>query len=322
MSSRTLNAEPPAFVTRPREELKQIAHDTLAAVKRGLYTVDSNNETHIFQDLSDSHDSTIYFGPDALEDWNAVLPKRSTPTDFVLNQATTLEGIRFCLTNTGSTSNVTSKHALISVLNFASGTSPGGGFLGGARAQEETLARSSNLHSSLSSAAALPFYTAHRTSRNPRSSHAMILTRNVRFVRDDAGAWVAPADVDVLTSAAVNVNALHKSLHIHNKEAPLPPDIAADVSEIMRERMARILCAMARSGAEDVVLGSFGTGAFRNNVEFVAQTWEDLLAGENAPFRDVFRKVVFAIVDRGTWGLFCEVFRRAGATFQTEVKGE
>ncbi|KAJ7842849.1 hypothetical protein B0H14DRAFT_3109266 [Mycena olivaceomarginata] len=312
MSSRTLNAVPPAFVSRPREELKEIAQDTLAAVRRGSYT-----------DLSATPDSTAYFGPDALGDWQtAASPKRNTPTDFVLSQATTLEGIRFCLANTRASSSIATVHPpRLSVLNFASGTTPGGNFRGGARAQEESLARSSNLYSSLSSAAARPFYTAHSTRDNPRFSHAMLLTRNVRFVRDDAGAWIAPADVDVLTSAAVNVNALHKSLGIRDKEAPLPTAIAAEVSTIMRERMARILCAMARAGAEDVVLGSFGTGAFRNNVEFVAQTWAELLYGEQAPFRDVFRRVVFAIIDRGTWGVFCEVFRRAGASFQENRAG-
>ncbi|KAJ6587473.1 hypothetical protein DFH09DRAFT_1274424 [Mycena vulgaris] len=326
MSSRTLNAEAPAFVTRPREELKEIARDTLAAVKRGSYTSDSDSggETHIFQDLSAVPKSTTYFGPDALADWETAVsvPKRSTSTAFVLYQATTLEGIRFCLANADDTANVESNYLpRLAVLNFASGTSPGGGFLGGARAQEETLARSSNLFSSLSSAAARPFYSAHSTRDNPRFSHAMLLTRNVRFVRDDAGAWVPPADVDVLTSAAVNVNALRKSLNIRDKEAPLPAAVAADVAATMRTRMARILCAMVRAGAEELVLGSFGTGAFRNNVEFVAQTWAELLCGERARFRDVFRRVVFAIVDQGTWGMFCEVFRHAGVNFLEAVEG-
>ncbi|KAJ7192628.1 hypothetical protein GGX14DRAFT_594174 [Mycena pura] len=324
MSSRTLNAAAPAIIARPREELKQIARDTLAAVKRGSYTVgfgsSSVGETHIFQDLATVSDSTTYFGADALEDWkNPPLPKFSgdASTDFVLYQATTLEGIRFCLAD----ATAGTQPPRLAILNFASATSPGGGFLGGARAQEETLARSSNLYSSLSSAAAQPFYTAHNTRADPRFSHAMLLTRNVRFVRDDLGVWVPPADVDVLTSAAVNVNALRQSLHLRGgKEAQLPADLAAEVAAIMRERMSRILCAMARAGAKDIVLGSFGTGAFRNKVEFVATTWAELLCGVQAPFRDVFRRVVFAIVDQGTWALFCDVFRRAGASFWEVVK--
>ncbi|KAJ6561746.1 hypothetical protein B0H19DRAFT_1142479 [Mycena capillaripes] len=335
MSSRTLNAAAPAIIARPREELKQIARDTLAAVKRGSYTVgfgsSSVGETHIFQDLATVSDSTTYFDADALEDWESSPSPNlggGTSTDFVLYQATTLEGIRFCLADAaaGDSADIDAnctgtQPPRLAVLNFASATSPGGGFLGGARAQEETLARSSNLYSSLSSAAAQPFYSAHNTRADPRFSHAMLLTRNVRFVRDDPGVWVPPADVDVLTSAAVNVNSLRQSLHLRGgKEAQLPADVAAEVAAIMRERMALILCAMARAGAQVIVLGSFGTGAFRNNVEFVAQTWAELLCGVQAPFRDVFRRVVFAIVDQGTWALFCDVFRRAGASFREVVE--
>ncbi|KAF7340816.1 DUF2263 domain-containing protein [Mycena sanguinolenta] len=318
MSSRTLNAEPPAFVRRPREELVEIAHDTLAAVKRGSYTIDSSTETHNLPDLSAANNSTIYFDPDALQDWQTtVAPKRSISTDFVIYQATTLEGIRSCL---GASNSASDPHAFLfsilpPVLLPAADSS-----VARAHKKKPLHARPTSTHPS---PAPLLFHSTPPTglAKTPRSSHAMILTQNVRFVRDDAGAWVAPADVDVLTSAAVNVNALRRSLRIP-EEGPLPTDIGADVSNLMRERMARILCAMARSGAEEVILGSFGTGAFRNNVEFVAQTWADLLCGEQAPFRDVFRKVVFAIVDRGTWGMFCEVFRRAGATFEEVVKDE
>ncbi|KAK7028473.1 DUF2263 domain-containing protein [Favolaschia claudopus] len=321
MSSRTLNAAPPAIIARPREDLKTIAQQTLSAVKRGFFQVDGDPEgkSHILQDLSSEPNSTVYINETDLDDWetsHASRKKMKIPTRFVVYQATTIEAIRFCLSNPvdSSTSQAASNvdHTRPVILNFASATSPGGSFLAGARAQEESLARSSNLHSSLSSASALPFYAAHRKHPDPRSTHAMVFTRNVRFVRDDAGAWVAPLDVDVLTSAAVNVNALRKSLHIRGEDTPLPQDTAAEVAAIMRERMARILFAMARAGAEDIVLGSFGTGAFRNNVEFVAQTWADLLHGEVAPFKNVFRRVVFAIVDRGTWNLFGEVFEEAG----------
>ncbi|KAJ7191006.1 hypothetical protein GGX14DRAFT_381565 [Mycena pura] len=294
MSSRTLNAAAPAIVARPRDELKQIARDTLAAVKRGSYT--THIHLVIFQDLATVSDSTTSFGCDALDDWEiSPSPKLSgdASTDFVLYQATTLEGIRFCLDDAAAgdfadidASRTGTQPPHLAVLNFASATSPGGGFLGGARAQEETLARSSNLYSSLSSAAARPFYTAHNTRADPRFSHVMLLTRSVRFVRDDRGVWVPPADVDVLTSAAVNVNALRQALHPRGgKEAPLPAALAAEVAALMRERMSRILCAMARAGATVIVLGSFGTGAFRNKVEFVAETWAELLCGVQAPFR-------------------------------------
>ncbi|KAF7333455.1 DUF2263 domain-containing protein [Mycena venus] len=146
MSSRTLNAAAPAIIARPREELKQVARDTLAAVKRGSYTVgfgsSSVGETHIFQDLSAVPDSTTYFEADALADWESAPSSKlsSTSTDFVLYQATTLEGIRFCLADAAAGVSVSTSIDVnppqphlprIAVLNFASATSPGGGFLGG-----------------------------------------------------------------------------------------------------------------------------------------------------------------------------------------------
>jgi uncharacterized protein (TIGR02452 family) len=57
------------------------------------------------------------------------------------------------------------------VLNFASATSPGGGFLNGARAQEEYLARSSCLYQCIRHN---PMYEYHRTQNDPLYSDYMI----------------------------------------------------------------------------------------------------------------------------------------------------
>ncbi|KAJ7736222.1 hypothetical protein DFH07DRAFT_986901 [Mycena maculata] len=315
----------PSFVKRPREELQEIANDTLAAVKRGVYTVDFGGEKHSLQDLSTLPELTKYFAPDAFAQWAGAAPARhSTPTTIILCRNSTLEGIRFCLRNplpaSGSDPELTTAPPRPAVLNFASATSPGGGFLYGARAQEETIARSSNLYSSLSSPTAASFYAAHDTARAPRYSHAMVLTCGVRVVRDDAGAWVRPADVDVLTSAAVNARAVRAQLQQagalpRGEEQRLPDDVAAELRGVMRERMARVLCSLQRAGAQDLVLGSFGTGAFGNEVEAVAAIWAELLAGEGAHFRDAFRRVVFAVIDRDTYGVFREVFRKRGVRF-------
>ncbi|KAJ7758900.1 hypothetical protein B0H14DRAFT_3166025 [Mycena olivaceomarginata] len=321
MSSRTLNAVPPAFVSRPREELKEIAQDTLAAVRRGSYTVDddSGGETHIIQDLSatpdpplrilglmrwetgrplhhqsETHPQTL-FSPKPPH-WKGFVSLSCQYACFLQHRhgpPSSPVGAQFCVRH----------HSWRKLSRRRARTG-----------RKASRARPTSIHPSPVPLPA-PFYTAHSTRDNPRFSHAMLLTRNVRFVRDDAGAWIAPADVDVPDERRRKRKRTAQVPRIRDKEAPLPTAIAAEVSTIMRERMARILCAMARAGAEDVVLGSFGTGAFRNNVEFVAQTWAELLYGEQAPFRDVFRRVVFAIIDRGTWGVFCEVFRRAGASF-------
>nr|GAT58114.1 predicted protein [Mycena chlorophos] len=309
MSSHSLNPVAPAFVSRPREQLVLIARETLAAVKAGSYT-DQHDGTYPFPNLSDIPDSTTYFPADALDDWETTIPPaRSTPTECVIHLASTLQAIRLYTS--------ASSEQPLGVLNFASATSPGGGFLGGARAQEETLARSSNLYSSLTSSPAHPFYASHHrqhASPDPRYSHAMLLTRNVHFARDDAGAWLAPVTADVLTSAAVNANTLHRWLNVPSS-APLPDEARIEVEGIMRARMARILSAFARNldGKSTIILGSFGTGAFRNNVDFVARTWAELLQG---PFKDVFARVVFAVIDDGSWKMFKEMFTQVGVAFR------
>ena len=74
-------------------------------------------------------------------------------------------------------------------LNFASGVNPGGGFLVGARAQEETLCRSSALFATLEGD---PMYLAPHERSDDAASDSAILSPDVRFFRDDGtvlGAW-------------------------------------------------------------------------------------------------------------------------------------
>lgn len=131
---------------------------------------------------------------------------------------------------------------------------------------------------------------------------------------------VPPAGADVLTAAAVNARKVREGLQHagalpRGEDVPLSADVAAGVEGAMRERMARVLFALQRAGAADLVLGSFGTGAFGNAVAPVARMWAELLVGEHAHFRDVFRRVVFAVIDSATYKEFWDVFREMGVGF-------
>ncbi|KAJ2930162.1 hypothetical protein H1R20_g6945, partial [Candolleomyces eurysporus] len=212
---------------------------------------------------------------------------------------TTLEGIRYiqslahrCPYNT------------VGVLNFASATRPGGGFRFGARAQEESLARSSTLFKSLESNAVKAFYDLHKANgRDPFYSHAMIYTPHVVFFRDDGGGWPSPTVADVLTCAAVNAKKVRSS-HYYGQD----PHIEEMIEDVMRERMGRILELFEFRGARDLVLGSFGTGAFQNDVRMVAKIWRELLYERGARYRYSFNSVVFAIPDSRTLEEFNRVF--------------
>jgi uncharacterized protein (TIGR02452 family) len=68
------------------------------------------------------------------------------------------------------------------VLNFASAKNPGGGFLNGARAQEESLARSSALYPCLRKSG---MYDHHRASGDCLYTDWMIVSPEVPVYRDD-----------------------------------------------------------------------------------------------------------------------------------------
>ncbi|WP_306362085.1 TIGR02452 family protein [Nocardia sp. CC227C] len=170
----------------------------------------------------------------------------------------------------------------VAVLNFASARNPGGGYLKGARAQEEDLCRSALLYRCLLEAP--DYYAAHRASNDLRYSHRVIFSPDVPVVRDDRGALLAtPYPVSFLTSPAPNSGELAR-----RAGAPVP------VRAILVERAARVLAVAARHEVRDLVLGAWGCGVFRNDPAEVAEAFELALARHGA----AFERVVFAVWDR------------------------
>ena len=73
------------------------------------------------------------------------------------------------------------------VMNFANAHRPGGGFLNGARAQEESLCRCSTLYKSISSDKAREMYDYNNTHKSPCDSDYMLLSPNVLVYRSYIG---------------------------------------------------------------------------------------------------------------------------------------
>jgi uncharacterized protein (TIGR02452 family) len=167
-------------------------------------------------------------------------------------------------------------------LNFASAHNPGGGFLSGARAQEESLCRASALYVCIKGQ---PMYAHHAGARDPMYSHYMLYSPNVPVFRDDDGPLLdEPWRCAFITAAAPNV----KALRDHG------PERAREVPAVLGERVARVLAVAAREGHASVVLGAWGCGAFGGDARLVADTFGAALDG---PFRGTFTSVVFAVLD-------------------------
>ncbi|KAF4620422.1 hypothetical protein D9613_000177 [Agrocybe pediades] len=273
-----------------RAHLKSIALTTIEAINNGLV------------DVTKAINRTRFYSPRSPElvNWREARATtswyKSRPSKILIAPMTTIEGTR-CLHNSHPTRR-------LAILNFASPTRPGGGFLEGASAQEESIARSSSLYFSLCSEAARPFYALHaQDDKGGFYSHAMIYSRNIHLVRDDAGAWIAPFQVDVLTSPAVNAGKARKVYYTTPRN-----QLENAIREHMSERIARVLALFEREGARNLVLGSFGTGVFRNDIETMAVIWCELLLGPSARFASSFENIVFAIPDRHTRRCFESIF--------------
>jgi uncharacterized protein (TIGR02452 family) len=174
------------------------------------------------------------------------------------------------------------------ILNFANGIQPGGGFLTGARAQEESLCRSSALFLTL---VADPMYAAHRKRSDYESSDWCILSPVVPVFRDDAGLPLNHSYLlDFITSAA-----------------PVGQRVGQPRSaDLLRARIHRVLAIAKAYGYETLILGAWGCGAFGNDPKRTAADFRHALETD---FRCAFSKVVFAITDWSPERKFLGPFR-------------
>lgn len=168
-------------------------------------------------------------------------------------------------------------------LNFASAKNPGGGFLGGAEAQEENLAKASSLYSGLITQMA--HYEAGRSYKSCLYRHDMIYSPTVVFFRDDTYALLDQAfTMSVITSAAVNAGVVkrHEAQNI------------AQITPVMQQRARFVLRLALARGHRNLILGAWGCGVFQNDPQMVAQIFMDLLT-QDQEFSQQFKRVIFAV---------------------------
>lgn len=171
----------------------------------------------------------------------------------------------------------------IAVLNFASAKNPGGGFLNGAMAQEESLAASSSLYASLITHE--EYYRENRACKSMMYTDYSIYSPDVAFFRDGTFRLLPkPVAASVLTLPAVNMGQVkRKGENIQQAELA------------MKHRMKLALAIFAYHKCENLILGAYGCGVFCNDPKQIAVWWKELLE-EYFPYQ--FQSVIFAVLDR------------------------
>lgn len=270
------------------------AAETLGILQQGSY-VSKNGERHdISALLQNCVGNAVHYDSSESDKWlehDRELPVGLRQTRFTVLNKTTVEASREMCQNCGDNDKV-------GILNFASARKPGGGFLTGARAQEESLACSSGLYGSLTKFQ-VEYYDFHgRCGRRGFYSDNIIYSPNVPFFRDDTLELVEPFTASVITCPAVNYGILQPVQHGEAKRA-------------MRTRIQKILYAFWLNKCTHLVLGAYGCGVFRNPVANTVDIFKELVCGEtNSVYRGVFEHIVFGVFHPNE-NTFLVPFRRA-----------
>ncbi len=245
-----------------------LAEEAVEITKRGNYVAPSGAIIDIAADVAKAIEGTVEHGAaEVLGPYASLFETRITVTG-----ESTLAAARRL---------VAAGHEP-AALNFASAKNPGGGFLAGALAQEESLCRASALHACL---VGQPMYGYHQMRNDPLYSDRVVFSPLVPVFRDDDGTLLeAPYPLSFLTSPAVN------ALLVLERNPAAGPSI----ERAMRARAQRVLEVAAAHGQYTVLLGAWGTGVFGNSPELVADAFGAALEG---PLKGVFADVVFAVLD-------------------------
>jgi uncharacterized protein (TIGR02452 family) len=252
-----------------------IAQHTVACVENGFYTNPNGIRLQIGAAVRLSIERTRTYSSEELE---AIVERyvapESTPCTLSVVRASSFEASA-ALAHAGKK---------VLCLNFASAKNPGGGFLGGAQAQEEALSRSSALYFCLKDQD--KYYKTNRSCGTTLYTDTMIHSPLVPFFKDDDGNPLEePVDISVITAPAVNLGAI--KINEHSKLNLIGP--------VMLRRTEKLLVLCAHLGYKNLVLGAWGCGVFRNDPKDVAAYFDQFL-GKNGKYATAFESVTFAIL--------------------------
>ena len=262
---------------KPQIKRKQIAGDTLKIIEQGYFLSSDQTKIPITEQQQQAVANTKAYSPEESGELikNLIVKKQLQPTLIEVNANTTLDATRQLIA--GGYENVL-------CLNFASAKNAGGGFLGGAQAQEESIARASGLYPCLLTADV--YYKTNRSMRSCMYSDYMIYSPSVPIFKNEMG-WSLDELVcaSVITAPAVNAGVVRQREPNH---IPL-------IEPTMKRRIEKVLAISLINGHDTIVLGAWGCGVFRNDPDEMAKYFKEVI---ETKFKDVFKKIVFAVYSR------------------------
>ena len=163
------------------------------------------------------------------------------------------------------------------ILNFASFKNPGGRYIDGSSAQEESLCHNSFLYNVLKKFPA--WYESNKSKLNRALYKDLgLYTPEVKFYTD-----TKEYAFDVFTCAAPN-----RGVYLRYNPGKENADYA---DSVLLDRMEFVINVMEDHHVDTAILGAYGCGVFKNNPKTVAEYWHSLLK------KTAIKKIVFAVYD-------------------------
>jgi uncharacterized protein (TIGR02452 family) len=274
--------------------LKEIANKTLQILEQGQYTAPSGKIVEFSEKLHAAVAGTILYTP------KQALNLLETPNDDNHALQTTIQV-------TNETTQMAARRLVqdekcddLVLLNFASARNPGGGFINGAKAQEEDIARCSGLYPCLLTQ---PMY--YETNRSQSS-----LLYTDHLIYSPKVPWFRQTNRDLLendyTASIITAPAPNAGQALR-RDADAMPKIEAS----LKRRTGMVLAVARQHAHRSILLGAWGCGVFRNDPKMVADAFGVWL--ESRTFRGYFDRVIFAVYDthknKKTLSAFQERFR-------------
>lgn len=223
-------------------------------------------------------------------------------TNAVLNNVPTCDNTNISVIDADTVSTIFNiqDDSKITVLNFASYKNPGGMFIEGSSAQEESLCHFSTLYNVLISQS--DYYKWNNLHKNRAMYHnRAIYSKDILFINNPycAERYMIKKYCDVITCAAPNWGTASRYKMVSEE----------DNDKYLESRIEFVLKVAALNNTDTLILGAYGCGVFKQNPVTVALLFRLYLENE---FKNVFKNVIFAIpkgVHQDNYKAFDNVFK-------------
>lgn len=251
--------------------LKQSAQEVLDLIEKGFYVFEGK-KISIAEACDASQRGSRMYTPPELEALRQHPPGGPPPNVTVINGTT--QTIAKTLATEGP----------ILLLNFASARNPGGGFLNGAKAQEEDLCRCSALYPTLLQH--MEYYEINRRQTSLLYTDHMIFSPRVPFFKVRGTGAFLP---NYYSASVLTVPAPNSSPYLKNDGNPKL------LEACFERRWRNVLAVAVDQNTPRVLLGAWGCGAFGGDPHTAARTAQRALSDCGS----ALTQVTFAIPGKG-----------------------